>query len=125
MHKVVRALPAPGAGPHRLLQRVGGEIRTQRLFAIKASVYDGRAGSRREHFMGLMDRLKDLTKKAEGVVVEHKEQIQQTVVKAGAAVDARTDGKYHEQIQKAEAKTGAAIDKLDPKNASSAETSKP
>jgi DNA-binding protein H-NS len=64
--------------------------------------------------MGLTDRLKSLTKKAEESVVENRDQIQQAVGKAGSAVDARTAGKYHEQIQKAEIKTGEMIDKLDP-----------
>ena len=63
--------------------------------------------------MGLTDRLKDLTKKVEGTVGEHKDQIQQAVGKASAAVDKRTGGKYHEQIQKAEAKTEGMINKLD------------
>jgi DNA-binding protein H-NS len=64
--------------------------------------------------MGLADRLKGLTKKAEESVVENRDQIQQAVGKAGAAVDSRTGGKYHEQIQKAEVKTGEMIDKLEP-----------
>jgi hypothetical protein len=69
--------------------------------------------------MGLTDRFKDLTKKAEDTVVEHQAQIQQAVAKAGAAVDSRTGGKYHEQIQRAEAKTDAAMEQLDAKNDSS------
>jgi hypothetical protein len=54
--------------------------------------------------MGIADRLKDLTDKAESTAAEHKEQIQQAVQKAGAAADQRTGGQYHEQIEKAGAK---------------------
>jgi len=51
--------------------------------------------------MGISDRLKDLRSKAEDAVVEHKEQIQQTVQKVGEAADQRTGGKYSEKIQQA------------------------
>ena len=43
--------------------------------------------------MGLSDRLKDLRSKAEDAVVEHKDQIQQTVAKVGEVADQRTGGK--------------------------------
>jgi ElaB/YqjD/DUF883 family membrane-anchored ribosome-binding protein len=62
--------------------------------------------------MGLADRLKGLTKKAEDTAVEHKDQIHQAVEKAEAAADQRTGGKYHEQIQKACAKADSLVDGL-------------
>jgi DNA-binding protein H-NS len=62
--------------------------------------------------MGLADRLKGLTKKAEDAAVEHKDQIHQAVEKAEAAADQRTGGKYHEQIQKAGAKAESLVDGL-------------
>ena len=60
--------------------------------------------------MGLSDRLKDLRSKAEDAVVEHKDQIQQTVQKVGEAADQRTGGKYHEKIQKAGEKATGFVD---------------
>ena len=62
--------------------------------------------------MGLADRLKGLTKKAEDMAVEHKDQIHETVQKAEATADKRTGGKYHEQIQKAGAKADSFVDGL-------------
>ncbi|HTD57757.1 MAG TPA: antitoxin [Solirubrobacteraceae bacterium] len=62
--------------------------------------------------MGLADRLKGLTKKAEDTAVEHKDQIHQAVEKAEATADQRTGGKYHEQIQKAGAKADNLVDGL-------------
>ncbi len=62
--------------------------------------------------MGLADRLKAVTKKAEDTAAEHKEQIQQAVQKVGATADERTGGKYHEQIEKAGAKADAFVDGL-------------
>jgi hypothetical protein len=62
--------------------------------------------------MGLADRLKGLTKKAEDTAVEHKDQIHQAVEKAEATADQRTGGKYHEQIQKAGAKADSLVDGL-------------
>jgi DNA-binding protein H-NS len=62
--------------------------------------------------MGLADRLKGLTKKAEDTAVEHKDQIHQAVHKAEATADQRTGGKYHEQIQKAGAKADSLVDGL-------------
>ena len=63
--------------------------------------------------MGLADRLKDLTKKAEDTAVEHKDQIHQAVQKAEVTADQRTGGKYHEQIHKAGAKAESLVDELD------------
>jgi hypothetical protein len=60
--------------------------------------------------MGLSDKLKDLRSKAEDAVVEHKDQIQQTVQKVGQAADQKTGGKYSEQIQKAGAKATGFVD---------------
>jgi hypothetical protein len=64
--------------------------------------------------MGLSDRLKDLRKKAQDTAAEHKEQIEQTVEKAEAAADQRTEGHYHEQIAKAGAKAEAYVENLKP-----------
>jgi ElaB/YqjD/DUF883 family membrane-anchored ribosome-binding protein len=62
--------------------------------------------------MGIADRLRNLTSKAEDAAVEHKDQIHGAVQKAEAAADQRTQGKYHEQIQKAAAKADALVDSL-------------
>lgn len=63
--------------------------------------------------MGLADRFKDLTKKAEETAAEHKEQIRGAVQKAGAVADQRTGGRYSERIQKAGAKVDTLVDRLD------------
>ena len=60
--------------------------------------------------MGLSDKIKDLRSKAEDAVVEHKDQIQQTVQKVGEAADQRTGGKYSERIQKAGAKASGFVE---------------
>ena len=62
--------------------------------------------------MGLSDRLKDLRSKAEDAVVDHKDQIQQTVQKVGEAADQRTGGKYHEKIQQAGEKATGFVEGL-------------
>ena len=62
--------------------------------------------------MGLGDRLKDLTKKAEETAAGHKDQIREVVQKAGVAADERTGGQFHEQIQKAGAKARSFVDGL-------------
>lgn len=62
--------------------------------------------------MGLADRLKGLTKKAEDTAVEHKDQIHEAVQKAETTADQRTGGKYHEQIQNASAKVDSFVDGL-------------
>jgi hypothetical protein len=62
--------------------------------------------------MGLGDRLKDITKKAEETAAEHKDQIHDAVQKAEAAADERTGGKYHEQIQKAGDKADTFVEGL-------------
>lgn len=64
--------------------------------------------------MGIADKLKNLTKKAEDAAAEHQDQIHQAVEKAGAAADQQTGGKYHDQIQKAGAKADAFVDSLKP-----------
>ena len=66
-----------------------------------------------EQKMGLTDKLKGLTQKAEDTAVAHKDQIKNAATRAGAAVDSRTGGKYHDQIQKAEAKADEMLDKLE------------
>jgi hypothetical protein len=67
--------------------------------------------------MGIVDRLKKLTKRAEDSAAEHKDQIHEAVQKAEAAADQRTGGKYHEQIQTAGTKADAFIDNLKPADA--------
>jgi hypothetical protein len=63
--------------------------------------------------MGLRDRLKNLTKKAEDTAAEHTNQIHQAVQKVEAAADQRTGGKYHDKIEKAGAKADAMADRLE------------
>ena len=62
--------------------------------------------------MGLSDKLKDLRRTAEDAVVEHKDQIHQTVQKVGEAADQHTGGKYTEKIQQAGAKASGFVDGL-------------
>jgi ElaB/YqjD/DUF883 family membrane-anchored ribosome-binding protein len=62
--------------------------------------------------MGIVDRLRNLTSKAEDTAVEHKDQIHEAVQKAETAADQRTDGRYHEQIQKAGAKADSFVDSI-------------
>lgn len=51
--------------------------------------------------MGIRDKLRDLTKKAEDEAATHKDQVHQAVLKAEEAADQRTGGQYHDQIIKA------------------------
>ncbi len=60
--------------------------------------------------MGFADKLKDLRSKAEEAVVEHKDQIQDTVQKVGEAADQRTGGKYHGHIEKAGSKATVFVE---------------
>jgi ElaB/YqjD/DUF883 family membrane-anchored ribosome-binding protein len=62
--------------------------------------------------MGIVDKLKGLTSKAEDSAAEHKDQIHEAVEKAEVAADERTGGKYHDQIQKAAAKADTLVDGL-------------
>ncbi len=62
--------------------------------------------------MGLADRFKDVTRKAEEKAAEHGEQIRQAAQKAGEAADQHTGGKYSEKIDKAGAKVDSLIDGL-------------
>jgi ElaB/YqjD/DUF883 family membrane-anchored ribosome-binding protein len=64
--------------------------------------------------MGIADRLRNLTKKAEDAAVEHKDQIHEAVQKAETTADQRTGGKYHEQIVKAGDKADAYVENLKP-----------
>jgi DNA-binding protein H-NS len=68
--------------------------------------------------MGLADRFKRLTKKAEDTAAEHADQIHQAVAKAEVAADERTGGRYHDQIQKAGAKADEFVEELKPPSAS-------
>jgi len=67
--------------------------------------------------MGLTDKLKDLTDKAVDTAVEHKDQVQQAVQKAGQLADERTGGRYHDQLAKAGAKAAAFLEDLRPTEA--------
>jgi ElaB/YqjD/DUF883 family membrane-anchored ribosome-binding protein len=62
--------------------------------------------------MGIVDKLKGLTNKAEDAAAEHKDQIHDAVEKAEVTADERTGGKYHDQIQKAAAKADTFVDGL-------------
>ena len=62
--------------------------------------------------MGLVDRLKLVTKKAEDTAGEHKDQIRQAVQKAQATAEQRTGGAYHDQIANAGAKVDGLVDRL-------------
>jgi hypothetical protein len=62
--------------------------------------------------MGLADRLKDLTTKAQDAVVERNEDIHKAVQKVAATADERTGGKYREHIQRVGAKADGLIDGL-------------
>jgi DNA-binding protein H-NS len=67
--------------------------------------------------MGIVDRLKKLTKRAEDSAAEHEDQIHEAVQKAEAAADQKTGGEYHDEIQKAGTKADALIDNLKPVDA--------
>jgi ElaB/YqjD/DUF883 family membrane-anchored ribosome-binding protein len=64
--------------------------------------------------MGISDRLKQLTKKAENTAAEHKDQIKEAVQKAEVTADQRSGGKYHDQIAGAAAKAQDYVDRLEP-----------
>jgi antitoxin protein of toxin-antitoxin system len=64
--------------------------------------------------MGIADRLRKLTKKAEEAAVEHQDQIHDAVQKAEAAADQRTGGQYHDQIVKAGDRADAYVEHLKP-----------
>jgi hypothetical protein len=64
--------------------------------------------------MGISDRLKQLTKRAEDTAAEHKDQIKEAVEKAEVTADQRTGGKYHDQIAGAAAKAQSYVDRLEP-----------
>jgi ABC-type transporter Mla subunit MlaD len=64
--------------------------------------------------MGIADRLKELTKKAENTAAEHKDQIKEAVEKAEVTADQRSGGKYHDKIAGASAKAQAYVDRLEP-----------
>jgi uncharacterized coiled-coil DUF342 family protein len=63
--------------------------------------------------MGLADKLKNLTKKAEDAAATHKEQVHNAVVKAEELADRQTGGQYHEQIVNAGQKADAFVDRLE------------
>ncbi len=64
--------------------------------------------------MGIADRLRDLTSKAEKSAAEHKDQIQHAVEKAETIADTRTKGKYHDRIANTGAKVEGYVEKLQP-----------
>lgn len=62
--------------------------------------------------MGLGDKLKDLRKQAQEAVTEHKDQIEDAMGVAAAAVDKKTHGKHTAKIAKFGQKATAAVDKF-------------
>ena len=70
--------------------------------------------------MAITDRIKELTRKAQGTAAEHKEQINQAVEKAEVAADQRTSGRYHDQIANAAAKVETYVGGLEPEAAEQA-----
>jgi hypothetical protein len=66
--------------------------------------------------MGISDRLKALTKRAENTAAEHKDQIKEAVEKAEVTADQRTGGKYHDKIAGAAAKATDYVEKLEPES---------
>lgn len=59
--------------------------------------------------MGLRDKLTGLREQAQDAVVEHKDQIQNAMETAGAAVDRKTHGKYTDKIAKYGQKASDAV----------------
>jgi hypothetical protein len=62
--------------------------------------------------MGLADKLKGLTNKAEDEAATHEEQLHKAVVKAEEAADRRTGGQYHDQIVAAGEKADTFVEGL-------------
>jgi MT0933-like antitoxin protein len=62
--------------------------------------------------MGMADKFKTLTKQAQDAVAEHKDELQDAVGAAGAAVDRQTRGKHSDKIAKMGKKANEAIDKF-------------
>jgi MT0933-like antitoxin protein len=60
--------------------------------------------------MGLRDKLTGLREQAQETVAEHKEQIQNAMETAGAAVDQKTHGKYTDKIAKYGQKATDAVE---------------
>jgi hypothetical protein len=60
--------------------------------------------------MGLRDKIVGLREQAQEAVAEHKEQIQDAMETAGAAVDRKTHGKYTDKIAKYGEKATAAVE---------------
>jgi DNA-binding protein H-NS len=63
--------------------------------------------------MGIPDRLRQLTKKAENTAAQHKDQIKEAAEKAETTADQRSGGKYHEQIAGAATKAKSFVDRLE------------
>ena len=60
--------------------------------------------------MGLKDKIAGLREQAQEAVAEHKEQIQDAMETAGAAVDRKTHGKYTDKIAKYGQKATDAVE---------------
>jgi hypothetical protein len=71
---------------------------------------EGLAFDRQERYMGLRDKLTGLRDQAQEAVAEHKEQIQNAMETAGAAVDRKTHGKYTDKIAKYGQKATDAVE---------------
>jgi hypothetical protein len=71
--------------------------------------------------MGIADKLKSITRRAEDAAAEHQDQLLNAVEKAEVAADEQTGGKYHDQISKAGAKAEGYVKGLKPESAPSAD----
>lgn len=54
----------------------------------------------------------DLKSQAANLARDNRDKVDEWVAKAGAAVDQRTDGKYHDKVQKFGVAVGNAVDKV-------------
>ena len=74
--------------------------------------------------MGLKDKLTGLREQAQEAVAEHKDEIQNAMESAGAAVDRKTHGKYTDKITKYGQKASDAVENMSG-GASAADTGEP
>jgi hypothetical protein len=63
--------------------------------------------------MGFVDKLRNLTNKAEDEAATHKDQVHKAVLKAEELADRQTGGQYHDQILKAGQKADTFVDNLE------------
>jgi len=62
--------------------------------------------------VGLTDKLKDLGKQAQGVVAEHKDDIQNALGSVGSVANEKTHGKYAEKITRVGDKLSHTVEKI-------------